>query len=1163
MLKADLKKIKFWVSKTKDERIALNLIKENYSIDFLSKNFHEILNLPNFSNHYINNIKCDNLLNLEDNKIFLHDTIDIWKELSWILLILNKYSKLLKEYNSLNEEYEILYLSGDFKKASDLLYEIEECCGKSIWSLKNRISLTQDIDGLDAQKKLTSSLISSKISPSLHLLIYFYSLAIEKNTSYDYFSSKLKTFFNDTEHDELYHFFMFLLKKDHLVSPINIIYILNRLSTSSIIDLNNAFKRILINIASFEIDDKYSNKKYFIKLLRKFYNNTDSKDIINYLRYFDVDIKLTDIEKNVDYLKVNDYSLIQDTENLHYLTKQLILDKPNNICLYSFFSETLSIYNNDIFKENTLAFDIIENLKNLQFDNVNFNSSIYNLLKLTSIGIDLSCINYIVCYVYEKIPDLSNRVLNSKELLSFLPDPNKNIYYNNDLSKNYLKELAKIDEKLIFHNVYYKVYYETENSFIKFLDTNNLSNETNLLCKSFFYKFNMNYVRLIEIYNELITSDSSYIRNYAKEIYLETLIAYDIFKATEILIDRYLENPFSQLALPIRKICNFVEENIDKYGDWPDSIDVVILFHIYFKKRKLDKKSRLEFLYENYLIQNGCTTPLELINKYKRNNHIFTEKDKYFFREICIPNIMKKSIYFKEPEKKEIERINICHEMIVYDLENDKLYENEIKYREKERFLKKEMIRTGKNKIYVNIEGIKEILKKLLSEDFTRFKNLSKNSDFKIEEVEIYNYLRSFYVYNREENRYEPFNNIPSNEVYDLMKNMVDLIRDTFVDNEHYGLNVYLSTRIRHGTLKNHLRKLVEETHLISLKRKRTGRYNTNEYWKNIFSIESDEINVLIQNYLEDFSREYDSTIDFITTNLLQVVYSSLSVKNNPDALFKYNLSEEEMKYIMKDLIHPYIDIDEFIDNIIDFMWEKTDNNLNLIRKKLENDILGKIGNLFDTLYSNIDSVKIRDERRAKEFKSVINKSKLDSKKYIDGLSSWFNRLEIHDRNDYVIKDVIDLIRKTIPKIKNEIVVENDISIKLKGITFVYFLDIFENLINNVIKHNEENKIPKIFVYFSIENETNLFIEVLNKVSIKKSIHDLNNDLEVNRNMFLTKTLTKKVSTEGKTGFIKIGRIIKFDLNISKFDLDFRYATKDNNDMFRVKINLDIKDILA
>ena len=50
----------------------------------------------------------------------------------------------------------------------------------------------------------------------------------------------------------------------------------------------------------------------------------------------------------------------------------------------------------------------------------------------------------------------------------------------------------------------------------------------------------------------------------------------------------------------------------------------------------------------------------------------------------------------------------------------------------------------------------------------------------------------------------------PESEVDDLFRKIIESARDIFVKHEHHGLDVYLSTKIRHGTISNHLRKPLE-----------------------------------------------------------------------------------------------------------------------------------------------------------------------------------------------------------------------------------------------------------------------------------------------------------------------------------------------------------------
>lgn len=71
------------------------------------------------------------------------------------------------------------------------------------------------------------------------------------------------------------------------------------------------------------------------------------------------------------------------------------------------------------------------------------------------------------------------------------------------------------------------------------------------------------------------------------------------------------------------------------------------------------------------------------------------------------------------------------------------------------------------------------------------------------------------------------------NYQYDILKRMFIYIRDQFLFNPKSGLDNYLSTRIRHGTLINQLRNHFETDNLIS--NKVNDAYIPNEFW--IYSV--------------------------------------------------------------------------------------------------------------------------------------------------------------------------------------------------------------------------------------------------------------------------------------------------------------------------------------
>jgi hypothetical protein len=55
-------------------------------------------------------------------------------------------------------------------------------------------------------------------------------------------------------------------------------------------------------------------------------------------------------------------------------------------------------------------------------------------------------------------------------------------------------------------------------------------------------------------------------------------------------------------------------------------------------------------------------------------------------------------------------------------------------------------------------------------------------------------------------------------------------VRDNFVSNNEFGLDAYLSTRIRHGTLPNHIRSVFEIYNLVTAQT--DGNYANNDFWQ-------------------------------------------------------------------------------------------------------------------------------------------------------------------------------------------------------------------------------------------------------------------------------------------------------------------------------------------
>lgn len=1170
--------IKNIIYRSVSPEIVLRSIKGKNDLDILSRYFNQILELTKMKSHYLNNLIIDDINKLETIENFMMPSEDIWKELGWATIILNKYSSKLKEYINLKEEIENNYLLGNYDHVNENLDLLEDLCGYSLWSIKVRMNLIQTKNGLDAQKKYSSMLRNKYQSTSFGVYVYLSSLGTEENTSHSYFKNKIESFFQDSLDTDWCKYYMFLFRSDY--SPDNnddMLYILNRLTSSSFIDLYEGYIRVLSFFAMRDVS-KSKNKAFFIKGLRKLYNNTKDEMLINFLRRFDINIKLSETEKNIDYITVIDLEYLNKYDELKFKSKVLIETYPNKLESYNLYISSLIKTNSDIsFEKNTLVTKILENMKSVE-EEKRFSSAVNNLLNLASSHPSFSFSRYLYIYIYNKLTDYRIELLNYEEILDLTPSGNKQFIYENNLKKSYFNNILDVYPQSIDIKLHELSIFSSESDFFAFVNKTITNKELLDYLYIAYYYYLGEYKKGLNLSKKLINTDSVMIRSLAREKHLYFLSLTNIYKAVDALVELFIEENVSHLKLPIGHLCDLVEKEIDNTCTWPKDIEVPILFHLYYKYRDLDKKSRLEYLYENFLVQKGFERPTELIKDCLNKNIAIDNKLLYYLNEICVPDILKKSVFMQEAELKERERINICHDLVTIDTLNKNFYLSEIKEREQELFLKKEMKRIGKNKIYVNVEGIKKVLNESLKDDFNRFVELSLKGNISINELNIYEYLNILYSESAFKNK-DSFN-IPTNEVYDLMKNMVETIRDAFVNHEHYGLNVYLSTKIRHGTIKNHLRKPVEDEHLITLKNKQSDKYNINEYLEKNFFLESESEKNELQKIFQEFSKEYDELIEFISKKLLQVrINNKLILSDNKDALFRYDLSEKEMSYILNNLISNDIVLDDFINNIISYMWNKTDYILKNIRIKLEEDTKKDFIKIFDKLTTSINNLN-SENKKLKELKNSILRGKQETSKSILNLTAWFNRLEAHARNDYNIKNSIDLVIKTIPKVIKRIDIKCPSEIMLKGWTLESFVDIFYILVDNCIKHSNISNTPKIginlknennYIILNIENEVNS-TELKNKIKEMDEeevenckidfLDKLNKELDFIKNLYGDKKVQEQLYSEGKTGFLKIWKILKVDLNILTHEIDFKYKIDNLNVKFYVELKIYGKDVL-
>ncbi|MCT7562074.1 hypothetical protein [Aliarcobacter butzleri] len=1168
------KKIQHILYKYPDANQSLYNFKTSLPLNIISENFNWVLKESKFSKIHINNLIIQNESDLFNSK-FKHKPKNIWFELTWNGLVLNLYNNKLKLFYPLKIKFEIEILLGNFSSALEILNEIESIFGKSLWVIKNKLNLKQEIEGLESQKDYAKQLKDKEIDIKAKILIYLYSISSEKHISYAYFNRLTDNFFEGFSDTKMFEYIKFKLQKDIAVNPKYLNHILMHESDSSIIDLYETFIELLQNILLISDNENNENISILTKVVRKLYKNTEDERFINILRLLNQNIKPSLNEENIDVIKIYDFYYKEDYNNVINLSKKILNKNPQFLSLYSTYLKSSQLLeNNVIFLEKNCLFNKILNLYlNILCVNDKTNDSIQTLLKIAITYSNLSFIHEIIGFIHENIKDDKSYKAKIQDINNIIYDPLKIKIFPKEQKQNFINNLKtkyretislEIDNLLIEKDIV---------KFQKFIEKNNINNQTTNFYTIELYENKKEFQKALELSKDYLNSNL-FIKNQAiNKVIFNYINLNQLEKAYSFLIDSYLQNNNFKTFLPIWDITDLIVKKINQTKTWDSLIELPLIFYLATVNRDSEFTSRTEFAYEHYLVSKSCKKPLDLIFQIKNGINRFDEKTIFFLKEICIPDIMKKSVYFNGFNEIEKERINICHELTLIDTKNSKEYLSEIRRREQNLFIKNEISRLEKNKIYVNINAIKKEYEKEFIEDYNRFKIFVETYDFN-DMKEIKKLIKKLENIEEKENvtKLELLNTLylpdtPESEVDDLFRKIIESARDIFVKHEHHGLDVYLSTKIRHGTISNHLRKPLEHEKLITLKDKQKNQYHTNEYWENKLLYKLGGNINKIQKSLQEFSKNHDEMIRFLNQKILQI--STYQIKKDINGnvleesktqLFKYYISDMLLKDMLFKVVEENMSFNEFIDFMIKTFWEQTDINLREVRSYLKNTFEKEILSNFHTLRTDIESFG----QDSNELKNAIIRTSTEMRSSIENLITWFARMEVHDRGDYDIKNALDIVVNTFGQLGQYIIIDSKIECKLKGKTLENFVDIFYILIDNAFKHSGFKDYSDSCITIKIDKKNkDIIINTINLVNSSEGIDLLNNSISNIKNTYGKKQSNQQIHKEGGTGFYKIEKILSKDLQIINHDLDFHYFEEKGNIKFNIKLNINGGNILV
>lgn len=1087
----------------------------------------------------------------------INTELDYTESLCYAIRLCKLFHSELSEYVRLKNAYENCVFSYNYADAEGIIDEMEDIMGSSLWLCGQRLILAEQSSGLEGNKKLLAYYIDNKSKNTvINTLLEFLSYRAEENTSLNNYNEKVDKFLKHFEKgDIIYNYFSYKLYLHKFDFTDGMRIALQVDSQFSMIDLFNSLIEILQRATANKVDFESS----IINDIQALNVSIHDFRIDNLLMFNGVNVQPAlkkdvleiielytkqDYERAIDNLSnylsnnQNDFQMWILYVKCHILSRKKFVNSNDIIC------DFYSIYSLD---ENCIASKghLMYALK--KYSDTSWR---YKILSIIARKLTFSENNE-----EKKRLSLLNEHTVTPRFISLLPHKDyKNIIndeismlISNTLGILYPERNLKISSNECFRNKLYRAeYFHTIGDYqsaLKCLETIHDDNDSNIL-----------YIQeklIRQTYSVLYDSGQ-----YEKAV----VVIVNAFFENENLIRR------CNLELLYEKLRRKRIPNLFGKIDYP--------IFIYLCDKLNFKNHRIAF--SNYIEIQGIKNSEDLLNLINEDYKVV-----FFFEKICTQNVIKREVRLSKTASVAAEiRIKILQRLIEIKPEHQKTYLDEISTITTKKEINNRIRQVSQRKVYVDEEKIKLEKMDLFLENFQKYLVIkSFNTD-----IEGFDVTDAININSIKQMVNSMNENIRRSTQYSqtilALKELVSGITFEFLKNEHYGLDTYLSSRIRHGYCKSQLTKAFREHHLmLTTSDDESPLYDVSQYWDNKVGKGQERDYDELKRILSVFTNDIEKKIQEIRKEWIRIKLDREEV-----GMFDYTSFISSILVIDKQDI---VDFDFMYSTITSSLWEITNKFLMNIRKRilgelklfyyeklndLEREIKpledSSIKNIVQELNSNITLCRAKIANIMTEFANIFYKDDILYEDYsLDDLAVTCKGIEKQIHADFEKAD----LKLTISGNK-----------KFSGTSFSYFVEIIIMLLNNAVTHAGYHEMSKLHLSLDIcmnENDVstieivkalktssrNWSVENLLSITVKNNLSP-DKDVEFIRGRVADifehakdpQMLKEYSMTEGGSGLYKIYKTINYNMSVPYVIL---YSVEENE--FLLTLAVDATELLV
>jgi tetratricopeptide (TPR) repeat protein len=524
-------------------------------------------------------------------------------------------------------------------------------------------------------------------------------------------------------------------------------------------------------------------------------------------------------------------------------------------------------------------------------------------------------------------------------------------------------------------------------------------------------------------------------------------------EASQLLCRAIALAPTTQTRLPIENLCDALELDQHNLPTERMPIEIPNVFGNYSAFRRKDREYRMGTVCEDFLASWNLKKPHEL----ESVAETFAVPQLIFFlSRVCVLSALECHPCYDDYKELEDERVAILLWLMRLDERDRVTYAEEIAEITRNQKIRSAMRSVEQSKVNVNVAGVLSVLPAESEEAFVRFCSLPRFSKSELEEL-----LRKVAALRQVQRAGESSERVvvvvSQGERSKALLRFYDLIKQKFVFSNDFGLDAYLSVGIRHHTLVGQLRACFEKEQLVT-GRTESGEYASNSFWLEKYRTRWEPPDVIerIDQALRSFSKSVDASIAYLRNSLIQV-----RSEKHVDGLFSFALDDATAASLEAQLLSG-ISYRQAVDRVIELLWEQTDAGLKAVQMTLDGDFRRQLETALDNLATSVHEAT---SNRLSALDAAITSAGTAIHDEIAKVSAWFTRGSASTVDDFEFSLAADIAvamaNRCNASRKLLVTYKTEGSARLRPATLNGLVNMLFILFDNALKHSPQNTVNR------------------------------------------------------------------------------------------------------